>query len=309
MDAERRRLQESAEKRAHWKRWGPYVSERAWGTVREDYSADGDPWNYFPHDHARSRAFRWNEDGLAGLCDRHQHICFALALWNRRDPFLKERLFGLSNHEGNHGEDVKECYFFLDNTPTHSYMKCLYKYPQQAFPYEALIRENGRRTRRDPEFELLDTGIFDGDRYFDVFVEYAKASPEDVLARITVENRGPDAAPLDVLPTIWFRNQWSWKPGAVRPSLTRIDGLPHRAVEISDPVYGRRYLYAEGEPDLLFTENDTNRRRLFGAPNETLFVKDGINAYVVDGDVNAVNAQGTGPKAAARYAREIEPGG
>ncbi|PYR75121.1 MAG: glucosidase [Acidobacteria bacterium] len=309
MTAERQRLADATERRAHWKRWGPYVSERAWGTVREDYSADGDPWNYFPHDHARSRAFRWNEDGLAGLCDRHQHICFALALWNRRDPFLKERLFGLSNHEGNHGEDVKECYFFLDNTPTHSYMKCLYKYPQQAFPYEALIRENGRRTRRDPEFELLDTGIFDGDRYFDVFVEYAKASPEDVLARITVENRGPDAAPLDVLPTIWFRNQWSWKPGAVRPSLTRIDGLPHRAVEISDPVYGRRYLYAEGEPDLLFTENDTNRRRLFGAPNETLFVKDGINAYVVDGDVNAVNAQGTGTKAAARYAREIEPGG
>jgi hypothetical protein len=308
VNAERQRLADTAARRAHWRRWGPYLSERAWGTVREDYSADGDPWTYFPHEHARSRAFRWNEDGLAGICDRHQHICFALALWNRRDPFLKERLFGLSNHEGNHGEDVKECYFFLDNTPTHSYMKCLYKYPQQAFPYETLIRENVRRTRADREFELLDTGIFDGDRYFDVFVEYAKGAPDDVLIRITVENRGPEPASIDVLPTVWFRNQWSWKPGSVRPSLTRIDGLPHGAIEIAEPAYGRRYLYLDGSPQLLFTENDTNRRRLFDCPDETPFVKDGINDYVVGGNVHAVNVLGAGTKAAGLYSPEIAPG-
>jgi Mannosylglycerate hydrolase MGH1-like glycoside hydrolase domain len=229
-------------------------------------------------------------------------------LWNGSDPILKERLFGLTNEEGNHGEDVKECYFFLDNTPSHSYMKCLYKYPQQAFPYETLVRESARRSRLDPEFELLDTGVFDGDRYFDLFVEYAKGAPEDILVRISIENRSAGAAPIDILPTIWFRNWWSWQPGAVRPSLTRIEGLPFGGIEISDPKYGRRYLYLEGAPDLLFTENDTNRRRLFDAPNETPYVKDGINDYVVHGDVHAVNALGTGTKAAGRYSCEIAAG-
>src|SRR6478609_7186312 len=209
MTAEGERLRDSAERRAHWKRWGPYVSERAWGTVREDYSANGTAWEYLPHDHARSRAYRWNEDGLAGICDRHQKICFALALWNGRDSILKERLFGLSGNEGNHGEDVKECYFYLDNTPTHSYMKYLYKYPQKAFPYEDLLATNRRRTRNDFEYELIDTGVFNDDRYFDIFVEYAKDGPEDILVRITAVNRGPDAAELHLLPTLWFRNDWS----------------------------------------------------------------------------------------------------
>src|SRR3954469_25487299 len=221
MKAEARRLEESAERRAPWKRWGPYLSERAWGTVREDYSADGDAWNYFPHEQARSRAYRWYEDGLAGICDRDQRICFALALWNGHDRMIKERLFGLSGPEGNHGEDVKEYYFYLDSTPTHSYLKCLYKYPQAAYPYEQLVAESARRSRTDPEFELLDTGVFEGDRYFDVFVEYAKAAPEDILIRITAVNRGPEPAPLDILPTIWFRNRWSWDGTTDRPSLTR----------------------------------------------------------------------------------------
>ena len=210
---EEMRLEESRQRKVHWRRWGPYLSERSWGTVREDYSPSGTPWEYFPHDHARSRAYRWNEDGLAGICDRHQHICLAIALWNERDPFLKERLFGLSNAQGNHGEDVKEYYFYLDNTPTHSYMKYLYKYPQAPFPYDALLQENSRRGRERPEYELLDTGVFDEDRYFDVFVEYAKASAEEMLVRLTVVNRGPDRAPLCLLPTIWFANTWSWSLG------------------------------------------------------------------------------------------------
>src|SRR5713226_8545752 len=226
MTAEERRLEESRDRKTHWKRWGPYLSERAWGTVREDYSPHGNAWEYLSHDHARSRAYRWNEDGIAGICDRHQKICFALALWNGRDPILKERLFGLTGNEGNHGEDVKECYFYLDSTPTHSYMKWLYKYPQAAFPYERLVAENARRGRDVPEFELLDTGVFDGDRYFDVFVEYAKAAVEDIQIRITVENRGPDAATLDVLPTVWFRDRWSWAPGTARPSASRGDDAP-----------------------------------------------------------------------------------
>src|SRR5436190_2037549 len=243
MKAETQRLAESREKRAHWKRWGPYLAERAWGTVREDYSADGDAWRYFPFDMARSRAYRWNEDGLAGICDRSQHICFALALWNGHDPFLKERLFGLSGPQGNHGEDVKEYYFYLDSTPTHSYMKCLYKYPQAEFPYARLVDENARRGRDVGEFELLDTGVFDENRYFDVFVEYAKASPDDILVRITIENRGPEPAPLHVLPTIWFRNRWSWANGT-RPSLTRGAARPGVETIVSDEaLYGRQYLY------------------------------------------------------------------
>src|SRR5947199_1775113 len=210
MSAEQTRLDESHRRDAHWKKWGPYVSERQWGTVREDYSANGTAWEYFPHDHARSRAYRWGEDGIAGICDRHQNICFAIALWNGRDPILKERLFGLTGNQGNHGEDVKEYYFYLDSTPTHSYMKYLYKYPQAAFPYDRLVAESRRRTRRDPEFELADTGVFQDGRYFDVFAEYAKDGPDDVWGRLTVANRGPEAAPLPVLPTLWFRNTWSW---------------------------------------------------------------------------------------------------
>src|SRR5579862_4539713 len=226
------RLEENRLRRGHWNRWGPYLSERAWGTVREDYSANGTAWEYFPHDHARSRAYRWTEDGLAGICDRHQQICFALALWNGRDPILKERLFGLTGNEGNHSEDVKEQYFYLDSTPTHSYMKYLYKYPQAAFPYDDLLRENRQRTRKDPEFELLDTGVFAGNRYFDVFVEYAKATAEDILIRIEVFNRGPEAAELHVLPTVWFRNTWSWIPGSHKPELRAFDG----GIEIDDPT-------------------------------------------------------------------------
>src|SRR5713226_9094835 len=275
MTAEERRLEESRDRKTHWKRWGPYLSERAWGTVREDYSPHGNAWEYLSHDHARSRAYRWNEDGIAGICDRHQKICFALALWNGRDPILKERLFGLTGNEGNHGEDVKECYFYLDSTPTHSYMKWLYKYPQAAFPYERLVAENARRGRDVPEFDLLDTGVFDGDRYFDVFVEYAKASVEDILIRITVENRGPDAADIDVLPTIWFRNRWSWTPGAVRPSASRGDEVAGiKTVVLDQEQYGRRYLYCNGAPDLLFTNNETNTQRLFGVHNATPYVKD-----------------------------------
>src|SRR5436305_2906544 len=230
MTHEELRLEEARQKKAHWQRWGPYVSERAWGTVREDYSPYGNAWEYLSHDHARSRAYRWNEDGIAGICDRHQHICFALALWNGRDPILKERAFGLTGSEGNHGEDVKEYYFYLDSTPTHSYMKYLYKYPHAAYPYGDLIQSNSKRSRDDFEYELLDTGIFDQDRYFDVFVEYAKASPEETLIQISVHNRGPDAAELHVLPTLWFRNVWSWQAGSVKPTLERIAGIPGTSV-------------------------------------------------------------------------------
>jgi len=306
MDDERLRLQQAVD----WKRWGPYLAERAWGTVREDYSADGDPWHYFPYEQSRSRAYRWNEDGIAGICDRHQHICFALALWNGRDETIKERLFGLSGPQGNHGEDVKEYYFYLDSTPTHAYMKALYKYPQAAFPYTELRAETARRGRTDPEFELLDTGVFDDDRYFDVFVEYAKASPDDILVRITAINRGPDPAPLELLPTIWFRNRWSWVPGSPRPSLARGPSLASAAsVALDDDMYGRRYLYCRGTPELLFTENETNARRLFPkGVNDTPFVKDGINDCVVNGARAAVNPAETGTKCAARYATTIPAG-
>ncbi len=311
MSAEQDRLEQARDSAAPWKRWGPYVAERAWGTVREDYSAAGKPWEYFTHDHARSRAYRWNEDGLAGVCDHQQILCFALALWNGKDPILKERAFGLTGTEGNHGEDVKEYYFYLDNTPTHSYMKYLYKYPQGAFPYRQLVDENRRRGRDDPEYELLDTGIFDENRYFDVFVEYAKASPEDILCRITVVNRAGEPAPIHVLPTVWFRNTWSWgrQAGLTPPRLKAgptADGFC--SIQLDDRDLGRRFLVAQGAPDLLFTENETNAARLFGSPATDPYCKDGINDFVVDGLKDAVNPARDGTKAAAHYEATLAPG-
>jgi hypothetical protein len=306
MTAETERLEESRRRTKHWKRWGPYLSERAWGTVREDYSAYGTAWDYFPHDHARSRAYRWNEDGLAGICDRHQQICFAVALWNGRDPILKERLFGLTGSEGNHGEDVKEYYFYLDSTPTHSYMKYLYKYPQREFPYGQLVEENRKRDKRTPEFELIDTGVFNDDRYFDVFVEYAKADVEDIMIKITVANRGPEEASLNLLPTIWFRNTWSWQQnGTAKPSLC--EAKPD-VVELSHTKLGKRWLYCDGKPELLFTENNTNTQRLFNFTNGSGYVKDGINDYVVNGRKQAVNPDRVGTKAAANYQLTIAAG-
>jgi Glycosyl hydrolase family 63 C-terminal domain len=307
MTAEQQRLDESRERIKHWKRWGPYLSERAWGTVREDYSAYGTAWEYFPHDHSRSRAYRWNEEGIAGICDRHQYVCFAVSLWNGRDPILKERLFGLTGNEGNHGEDVKEYYFYLDSTPTHSYMKFLYKYPQREFPYADLVSENRRRSKQDPEYELLDTGIFDQDLYFDVFVEYAKADVEDILIRITVANRGPAQARLRLLPTVWFRNTWSWGYEEPRPMLKGARGLSDPAIEVFDPAYGQRWLYCEGLPQLLFTENETNFTRLYGMGNPSPYVKDGINEYVVHGREDAVNPAEVGTKAAADYDLLLPP--
>ena len=309
MTVEERRLEESRERKVHWKRWGPYLSERQWGTVREDYSPGGSAWDYFPHDHARSRAYRWREDGLAGISDRHQLICFALALWNGRDPILKERLFGLGGNEGNHGEDVKEYYYYLDSTPTHSYMKFLYKYPQSEFPYSLLVEENGRRGRNEFEFELMDTGVFDGDRYFDVFVEYAKASSEDILVRIKAFNRGPETAELHLLPTLWFRNTWTWNSGSERPLLSN-GGVGESAavIEASNIRYAKRWLICEGAPELIFTENETNNERLFGVDNRTRYVKDGINDYVIHGARDAVSPEGTGTKACALYRKQIGPG-
>ncbi len=300
--AEETRLREARENGVAWRRWGPYLSERQWGTVREDYSADGDAWNYFTHDQARSRAYHWGEDGLAGFSDDHQRLCFALALWNGRDPILKERLFGLTNAEGNHGEDVKEYYFYLDSTPTHSYMKYLYKYPQNEYPYGLLLDENRRRGRAGLEYELLDTGIFDDDRYFDVFVEYAKAGPSDTLIQITLCNRGPDAATLHVLPHLWFRNEWSWWPDRAKPGLhqaARPDGVAAIAAAHRDlPDIA---LCCDGDPHLLFTENETNNERIFGTPNNSPYVKDGINNYIVHGRRDAINPNQTGTKAAAHY--------
>jgi hypothetical protein len=304
MTNEEIRLSEARDRKRHWKRWGPYLSERAWGTVREDYSSDGNAWAYFPHDHARSRAYRWNEDGIAGICDRHQLICFAVALWNERDAILKERLFGLTGKEGNHGEDVKECYFYLDSTPTHSYMKYLYKYPQAAFPYAQLLEENRRRGRNDPEYELLDTGVFDEDRYFDVFVEYAKADVEDIFIKITVTNRGPEPARLRLLPTVWFRNTWSWGRDDARPNLRALAG----AIEVNHAACGMHWLYFDGNPELLFTENETNTRRIFNLPGDGACRKDGINDYIVHGKKEAVSPEPTGTKAAAHYALEVAAG-
>jgi len=290
-----------------WKKWGPYLSERQWGTVREDYSKDGNAWNYFTHDHARSRAYRWGEDGLAGVSDDQQFTCVALALWNGKDPILKERLFGLTNGEANHGEDVKEYYFYLDSTPTHSYMKYLYKYPQAEYPYSHLVETNRRLGRQDFEYELIDTGVFDDNRYFDVFVEYAKASPDDILIQVTAHNRGPDAASLHLLPTVWFRNIWSWGTDVIRPQLGQLGDDP-RVVVLRHPNLGERYLHVEGAAELLFTENDTNNTRLFGQPNRTPFVKDSIHDYIVGGRRDAVNPEKTGTKVAAHFPLTIAGG-
>jgi hypothetical protein len=292
MNAEQSRLKDNS-----WKKWGPYVSDRQWGTVREDYSADGDAWNFITHDMARSKTYRWGEEGIAGICDRQQNLCFAIALWNKKDPIIKERYFGLSNPEGNHGEDVKELYYYLDSTPTHSYMKMLYKYPQQEFPYEWLLTENKRRTRNDPEFELIDTGVFDKDAYFDVFTEYAKNAQDDILIKITIHNRGDQDAALNVMPTLWFRNTWSWGYDDYKPALTNqghgVTGITHKDLD-------QLWLHAEGEPDVLFCENETNTNRLYNYDNGSKFYKDGINDHIVHG-ANSVNPQKKGTKAAVNY--------
>jgi len=312
MIMERKRLNEERKGKFPWKKWGPYLSERQWGTVREDYSENGDAWNFFTHDHARSRAYRWGEDGLAGISDDKQRLCFALSLWNGKDPILKERLFGLTNSEGNHGEDVKEYYFYLDSTPTHSYMKYLYKYPQVAYPYADLVETNRRRSREEREYELLDTGVFSENRYFDVFVEYAKAGPDDILVKITIVNRGPDTAGLHVLPTLWFRNDWAeWiaRPSS-KPLLRKIEGpAGTSAVETMHPLLGIYYLYCEGDPQLLFTENSTNHAKLgLDYPDIGPYLKDGINNYVVNGQQDAVNPDKTGTKVSAHYQFSIDSG-
>ena len=310
MTAEHQRLAEANAGRTPWRKFGPYVSERQWGTVREDYSAAGNAWGFVSHDQARSYAYRWGEDGLAGISDDKQLLCLSVGLWNGQDPILKERLFGLSGPEGNHGEDVKEVYYYLDNLPTHAYMQMLYKYPQHAFPYAWLVQENGRRGREQPEFELLDTAIFHEDRYFDVCVEYAKAGPEDVLLHITVSNRGPEAATVHVLPQLWFRNTWAWGLDDYRPALSATpDG---RAVAVRHRQLGELTLYCDQAPELLFCDNETNTHRLYDAPpppEATGFFKDGINDYVVDGRPDAVNPAHTGTKAAAHYQLTIAAGG
>lgn len=313
MTIEKNRLQEALNHTIPWKKWGPYLSERQWGTVREDYSDNGDAWNYFPHDHARARAYRWGEDGLGGITDDHNLLCFALALWNGKDPILKERLFGLTNGEGNHGEDVKEYYFYLDSTPTHSYMKYLYKYPQAKFPYDDLVQINRSRSRYELEYELLDTGIFDENRYFDVFVEYAKGGTEDILIKLSIANRGPEAAPLHVLPTFWFRNTWSWLDTGPKPVLAKIEATSGSVVHahITNPIL-RQYLndyycYCDESVPLLFTENETNNQLLFGTPNANPYVKDGINNFIVHGQQDAVNAN-VGTKVSPHYSLTCEPG-
>lgn len=303
MGKEQDRLREAAEKKAHWRKWGPYLSERQWATVREDYSADGDAWHYFPFEQANSRAYRWGEDGIGGISDNHQKICLSFAFWNGQDPILKERLFGLNNTEGNHGEDVKECYYYLDNTPTHSYMKMLYKYPQAAYPYERLREENQRRGIQEPEYELVDTKIFDQNRYFDVYLEYGKASSEDILIEATLFNRGDATATLDFIPQIWFRNVWSWKgeeiPGEIRNAANRL--------EVDYAEMGSRFLYFEGSPECLFTENETHFQKLFQTPNRTPYVKDAFHEAIVHGNIKALNPAQKGTKAALRYRLEIPP--
>ncbi len=309
MTAEEKRLAADRTRQAYWRRWGPYLSDRQWGTVREDYSADGNAWDYFPHDHARSRAYRWGEDGIAGISDNHQRLCFAIALWNQQDPILKERFFGLTGPEGNHGEDVKDYYFYLDNTPSHAYMKCLYKYPQQAFPYTQLVEENQKRGYRDPEFELVDTGIFDQNQYFDVCVEYAKNTDEDILIQLSITNRASETKPLHLLPTLWFRNTWSWDEQSTKPSLQEIEGdSSTQKVHASHPTLGDRWLYCLKPDALLFTENETNQQRLFGAENQSPYVKDGINNFIIHGDQSAINPQQQGTKVSAQYALTISAG-
>jgi hypothetical protein len=311
--AEQRRLDDSDSRRANWQRWGPYLSERQWSTVREDYSADGDPWSYLPHDHARSRAYRWGEDGLLGICDRECRLCFALALWNGRDPILKERLFGLTGHEGNHSEDVKECYYYLDSTPTHSYMKALYKYPHAAYPYRLLVDENRRRGRHDGEFELLDSGVFDHGRYCDIVAEYAKAGPDDILIRLTVANRAAEATVVHLLPTLWCRNTWSW--GANYESdwgEPEIRVLDDDRVQVDHASLGSFVLIVDRSdghpPPLLFTGNETNALRLFGHDDGRRHAKDSFHAYVVDGRADAVDPRRAGTKMAAHYLLELGAG-
>lgn len=317
--AEEKRLQATREGSFNWRQWGPYLAERAWGTVREDYSPGGTAWDYFTHEQARSRAYRWNEDGLAGICDEQQFLCFSVALWNGQDPILKERLFGLTGEEGNHGEDVKELYYYLDNTPSHAYMKCLYKYPQAAFPYSHLVEENARRGKNEPEFELIDTGVFDEDRYFDVTIEYAKASPSDVLISISVTNRGPEPAKISLLPTLWFRNTWAWGPANEKPAIkvvsTEVPTAESQSVRVLHANHhglGDYYLYCEKhrqELELLFCENETNPKQVFNTELESpSFYKDGINNYVVNGNSGAVNPANTGTKAAALYKLQVAPG-
>lgn len=309
---EHQRLEDHHHRTANWKLWGPYLAERSWGTVREDYSENGDPWNYFPHDHARSRAYRWNEDGLGGISDRNQYLCFAPAFWNGKDKILKERFYGLSNYEGNHAEDVKEYYFYLDNTPTHSYMKMLYKYPQEAFPYEKLIMENQRRSLKEPEYELLDTGIFKNSRYFDIFIEYAKSDQDDILIKIEAHNRGPEAAPLFVIPTLWFRNTWSWGypdgPMHDVPTMPVMTAVSNTTVKAHHPAAGDYTFYAEDAGQLLFTNNVTDNERIFHTPNPDPFVKDAFHRYVVEGKTAAVNPQQIGTKCGALYQKTLQPG-
>lgn len=309
MTQEEARLAAERDRTAHWKRWGPYLSERQWGTVREDYSATGEAWDYFPHEQARSRAYRWGEDGIFGISDNHQRLCFAIALWNGEDPILKERIFGLTGNEGNHGEDVKEYYFYLDNTPTHSYMKGLYKYPQAAFPYTQLVEENRHTGRNSPEFELIDTGVFADDRYFDVFVEYAKNLPDDILIQASITNRGPEDKTLHLLPTLWFRNTWSWAFDQEKPFLkvTKSDNK-FSVIEASHPTLENRWLYCDDATELLFTENETNSEKLFGVSNASLYVKDGINDYIVHERKEAVNSNRIGTKVSAHYVLAIPPG-
>ena len=309
MNAEESRLKEAKNRTADWKLWGPYVSERAWGTVREDYSEDGSAWDYFPFEHSHQRAFRWNEDGIAGICDRKQRICFAPAFWNGQDPILKERLFGLAGPEGNHGEDVKEIYYYLDATPSASYLKYLYKYPQNAFPYERLRQQNRANDKSVAEFELIDTGIFDDDEYFDIFVEYAKESERDIVIRITAHNRAAIAAPLHILPTVWCRNMWSWFSEEIeRPQMKAVDGNLKK-IAVSEPKRGAYELICESAPELLFTDNETNFESVFGSENGSEFTKDAFGRFLIDGEETAVNAKQTGTKACAHYEFEIEGGG
>src|ERR1700730_1100442 len=306
MHAERDRILQSNRREKYWRRWGPYLSERSWGNPREDYSPDGTAWDYFTHDHARSRTYRWTEDGIAGICDNHQRLCFAFAFWNGRDPILKERLFGLGGTEGNHGEDVKEYYYYLDSTPTHSYMKCLYKYPQSEFPYSQLVDVNRRRSKSEWEYELMDTGVFDQDRYFDVFVEYAKNGVDDLLARVTIINSGPDPATLHLLPSVWFRNTWSWGYGVPRPELARLDS---HTVVAREQSLGEFKLWLEEAPPLLFTENESNTERLWGWRGAEPYTKDAFHRYLIQGKKEAVNPDETGTKACGVYRIELQPGG
>ncbi len=306
--AEQQRLAEAEARTKHWKRWGPYLAERAWGTVREDYSPDGTAWEYFPHDHARSRTYRWTEDGILGICDNHQYLCFALAFWNGKDPFLKERLFGLTGNQGNHGEDVKEVYYYLDATPTNSYLKGLYKYPQATFPYQQLVDENHRRTRLDPEYELEDTGIFDQSRYFDIFAEYAKHDIDDILIRVTLVNRGPEPAELTFLPTLWFRNTWDWGPDEEPQQKPSLQQSSSGQLKADHAFLGSFLLSFDGTPEVLFTENETNVERLWGWRGQNTFYKDAFHQYLVHGRDGAINPQRQGTKACAVYHLKVQSG-